>query len=260
MNDKTTSSKNQQNTAQEKTAVKNQSTSQTAVKKQSTPQKAQSQAGSVKAESIVKKPSEQQKTANVKATSKEATVQQKTAANDKTAAVKKTTAEVKVAPVSKETGPQPKSKIQNQGSVKMSQNQEEDKAKKKETDTYDEQKDIQTNKGMAALAYLLFFLPLVTEPAKTSRFARFHANQSLVYWIFYIGIIVVTRIISIIFWNTVPWGVCIAFDIIFWLLYVAYVALGVWCAVRAYQGKRKKIPLIGKITIIKEEAKTVNNN
>ena len=38
--------------------------------------------------------------------------------------------------------------------------------------------DIEKNKGIAALSYLLFFLPLIF--AQDSKFARFHMNQGLI--------------------------------------------------------------------------------
>ena len=38
--------------------------------------------------------------------------------------------------------------------------------------------DIEKNKTMAGLAYLLFFLPLIVCPE--SQFAKFHANQALI--------------------------------------------------------------------------------
>ncbi|NLA78908.1 MAG: hypothetical protein GX845_05135, partial [Erysipelothrix sp.] len=39
------------------------------------------------------------------------------------------------------------------------------------------QEDIEKNKTMAGLAYLIFFLPLVAAPE--SKFGKFHANQGL---------------------------------------------------------------------------------
>lgn len=132
---------------------------------------------------------------------------------------------------------------------------EQNKTKKNSKEpVYDEQEDIKTNKMMAALAYLLFFLPLVTEPAKTSKFARFHANQGLVFIIFYAVIIIITRILDAIFynafaWNT--WGLWVVIDLIIWIIYVVMAAFAARNAYRAYKGKWVKIPLIGRINIIK---------
>lgn len=121
-----------------------------------------------------------------------------------------------------------------------------------QSEEYNEQADISNNKLMAALAYLLFFLPLVTEPGKTSKFARFHANQGLIFLIFYAAFIIITRIIDAIFFNT--WNgfwVGILFNVIFGLIYfvmAVFAALNAW---KAYNGKWCKLPLIGNITIIK---------
>jgi|GEM_PF-2403255 len=125
-----------------------------------------------------------------------------------------------------------------------------EKAKKNE-DVYDEQADIEKNKMWAGLAYLLFFLPLVTD-AKTSKFARFHANQGLLFLITYAAIIItlsiVIAIINIVVGNYWVWLIC-------WLIEVAVIAViivfGVINMVAAFQGKWKKLPLIGKFTIIK---------
>lgn len=119
---------------------------------------------------------------------------------------------------------------------------------------YDEQEDIKTNKMMAALSYLLFFLPLVTEPAKTSKFARFHANQGLVFLIFYAVIIIITRILSSVFYTAFAfrlWGLWFFLDLVFWLIFVTMSAFAARNAYKAYRGQWRKLPLIGRITIIK---------
>ncbi len=45
--------------------------------------------------------------------------------------------------------------------------------------------DVQKNKVMAMLGYLIFFLPLLL--AKDSKFARYHANQAT--WVFIISLV-----------------------------------------------------------------------
>ena len=127
-------------------------------------------------------------------------------------------------------------------------------AGKSKKDGYDEKKDITTNKTMAALSYLLFFLPLVTEPAKTSKFARFHANQSLVLWIFYVGAIIITQIINAIFYASFSieaYFVWAIFNLLWYAVYVVFAIFAILNGIAAYNGKWKKVPIIGKITIIK---------
>src|SRR5690554_2614886 len=47
------------------------------------------------------------------------------------------------------------------------------------------QSDVEKYKSIAALAYLIFFLPLITD-AKDSKFAMFHANQVLLVLIMWV--------------------------------------------------------------------------
>ena len=68
------------------------------------------------------------------------------------------------------------------------------------TAEYDAQ-DIEKNKVMALLAYIIFLIPLLA--AKDSKFARFHTNQGLV--LFLGGIIAsVVAVIPVIGWIIAP--------------------------------------------------------
>jgi len=102
--------------------------------------------------------------------------------------------------------------------------------------------DVEKNKGMAILAYFLFFIPMLTD-AKNSKFAMFHANQSLVLLIF----------------STVGWIVSsmLAFILIGFLLMplVGIVSLVFWIMgiINAATGKTKELPLIGGIHILDKE-------
>jgi len=98
--------------------------------------------------------------------------------------------------------------------------------------------DIEKNKGMAALAYLLFFIPLVA--AKDSKFAKFHANQGLNLLLLSVAIDIVGTIIPIIGWFIIlPLGGIFCF-----VLFI----MGI---VNAFNGEEKKLPLIGNIELIK---------
>ena len=106
--------------------------------------------------------------------------------------------------------------------------------------------DIQNNKVMALLAYLgfLFLIPLLAAP--NSRFARFHANQGLVLFIFEAIAGVVTGIICIIpFVGWIIGGILSSAVGIFGLVLMI---LGI---VNAANGQAKQLPLIGGITILK---------
>lgn len=103
------------------------------------------------------------------------------------------------------------------------------------------QEDIEDNKVMAALAYILFFLPLIVCPE--SAYGKFHANQGLVLLIVSVAGSIVLGIISAI----IPFIGWIA-QLIFSLAVLAFAILGI---VNALNGKANKLPLIGEITILK---------
>ncbi|MDI3536797.1 MAG: hypothetical protein PWP16_1081 [Eubacteriaceae bacterium] len=103
------------------------------------------------------------------------------------------------------------------------------------------QEDIEDNKVMAALAYILFFLPLIVCPE--SAYGKFHANQGLVLLIVSVAGSIVLGIISAII-PFIGWIV----QLIFSLAVLAFAILGI---VNALNGKANKLPLIGEITILK---------
>lgn len=97
--------------------------------------------------------------------------------------------------------------------------------------------DIEKNKTMAGLAYILFFLPLVACPE--SGFARFHANQGLILLIAGIAGNVILGMIPIIGWILMP------------LFGIGIMILGIMGLINGFGGKAKKLPLIGKFNILK---------
>ncbi|HBG00173.1 MAG TPA: hypothetical protein DDW87_01170 [Firmicutes bacterium] len=97
--------------------------------------------------------------------------------------------------------------------------------------------DIEKNKTMAGLAYLLFFLPLITCPE--SQYAKFHANQSLLLWITGIAGGFILGLIPIIGWIILPF------------FSIACVILGVIGLVNGLNGVAKELPIIGKYTLLK---------
>ncbi len=103
------------------------------------------------------------------------------------------------------------------------------------TAEYDAQ-DIEKNKVMAVLAYILFFIPLLA--AKDSKFARFHTNQGFV--LFLGGIIAsVVAVIPVIGWIVAP---------IAGLVITVLAIIGI---LNALNGKAKELPVIGKFKILK---------
>ena len=103
------------------------------------------------------------------------------------------------------------------------------------TDQFDKD-DIEKNKAMGLLAYILFFIPLLA--AKDSPFARYHANQGLV--LFLCGLISsVLWIIPILGWIIAP------------ILSIVITVLAVIGIINALNGKAKELPMIGKFKILK---------
>jgi len=97
--------------------------------------------------------------------------------------------------------------------------------------------DIEKNKTMAGLSYLIFFLPLVACPE--SKYAKFHANQSLLLLITTIAGNVILGIIPVIGWMLMP------------IFGLSVLLLGIMGLINGFGGKVKQLPLIGKFTILK---------
>ncbi|SDE29481.1 Uncharacterized membrane protein [Paenibacillus sp. UNCCL117] len=95
----------------------------------------------------------------------------------------------------------------------------------------------QETKIMAAIGYILFFVPLLA--AKDSSFARYHANQGLVLLLTSFAVNIVLGLIPFIGWVLMfPVSVVI----------LIFVVIGI---LNAVNGRTKPLPVIGGITIIK---------
>jgi len=88
------------------------------------------------------------------------------------------------------------------------------------------------NTGMAIVAYIIFFLPLLTE-AKNDPFVKYHVKQG--FTLFLAG--VVTRIITYI--PVIGW-------VLLWPLNVFIFILFVIGVMNALGGKQEPLPVIGK--------------
>lgn len=97
--------------------------------------------------------------------------------------------------------------------------------------------DIQKNKTIAGLAYLLFFLPLISCP--DSKFGRFHANQGLLLLILSVAGSVILRFVPFISWILLS-----LFGIMTFVLFI----LGL---INGLNGVAKELPVIGKFRLIK---------
>lgn len=97
--------------------------------------------------------------------------------------------------------------------------------------------DVEKNKGMAIVAYIIFFIPLLA--AKDSPFAMYHANQGLTLFLAAVAVNIVFTIIPIIGWILLPFA------------NLAVVVLAIIGIVNAANGTTKPLPLIGSITLLK---------
>lgn len=93
--------------------------------------------------------------------------------------------------------------------------------------------DIDKNKGMAIVAYILFFVPLLTE-AKDSPFVKFHVKQAIVLIISSIVVSILGTIIPIIGWILAPIISLVLF--VFWIMGI----------MNAVNGEAKQVPVVGK--------------
>lgn len=85
---------------------------------------------------------------------------------------------------------------------------------------------------------VLFFVPLLGED-KNKPFVRFHANQQLDLLLYWVIVSVVLPVIPIIGWILMP------------VAYIFGLALMILGLINVSQNAQKRLPLIGKITLIK---------
>ena len=97
--------------------------------------------------------------------------------------------------------------------------------------------DIEQNKTMAGLAYIIFFLPLLVCP--DSQYGRFHANQGLLLLLLSFAGSIILTIIPIIGWLLLP------------IFGLGILILAVMGLVNGFGGKAKELPLIGKYRLLK---------
>lgn len=119
---------------------------------------------------------------------------------------------------------------------------EENKPQEAEIEKKAGSKDVEQNKAMAIIGYVLpflFFVPLLSD-AKNVPYAKFHANQQLNLLLAAIAVNVVGTIIPIL-----GWFIVLPLGSIF-LIVVAIMGI-----INALNGEMKKLPLIGGYELIK---------
>lgn len=101
--------------------------------------------------------------------------------------------------------------------------------------------DVENNKGIAALSYIVFFLPLLI--AKDSKFCMFHANQGLL--VFLLGIIL--SILGSVVRSMLPFYGMFIYLPYESLILLVFAIIGI---INALNGLESELPLIGKIKLI----------
>lgn len=95
-----------------------------------------------------------------------------------------------------------------------------------------------TQKKICALAYFLFFLPLMVDASNENY--RFHANQGLDLLVFIGGIACIGSLVPVIGWYLIlPLGA------------VCTLALLISGIINAVEGKKKELPVIGRFKFFK---------
>jgi uncharacterized membrane protein len=92
-----------------------------------------------------------------------------------------------------------------------------------------------TNTAMAVIAYIIFFIPLLTGDAKKDSFVKYHTKQGLVLFLLAVLINVVDWIMPFYFWMSISW-----------LLSLGTLVLLIIGISNAVGGKQQPLPLIGQ--------------
>ncbi len=101
----------------------------------------------------------------------------------------------------------------------------------------------------ALLGYLIGILSivwLIMEPYKSRPFVRFHAFQCLVFWGSFIVASIALTILSIVLAFIPGVGGLLA-GVLFFAVYAGGFVVWIICMVKAYQGEKWQIPVIGGI-------------
>lgn len=100
------------------------------------------------------------------------------------------------------------------------------------------------HKTIAILGYVLpflFFIPLLSEEAKTNRFAKYHANQQLNLLLWWVVGNILASVLTFVVIGVLLYPIVYIGGIIFLILGV----------INASNGETKPLPLIGKIELLK---------
>jgi len=105
--------------------------------------------------------------------------------------------------------------------------------------------DVGNHKTLAIVGYILpilFFLPLLSEDGKKNEFARFHANQHLIFLIALVGLYFVHSMLFSLFFM----GGYFIMQLVN-LVFFVFMIIGI---INAAKGEMKELPLIGGFKLL----------
>ena len=108
--------------------------------------------------------------------------------------------------------------------------------------------DAEQGKVMAVIAYILFFIPLLTGDHKKSPFVMYHTNQGTVLFLASVALWIASSILGAILGAIRLWFIG---SLLSSLVGIAILALAILGIISALNGVMKPLPVIGKFTIIK---------
>lgn len=111
-------------------------------------------------------------------------------------------------------------------------------------------KDIEKNKVMAGLGYIIFFIPMIV--MNESKFARFHANQILLLLIPEVVVTAVGSILTTMLFASFSFGLASLISFIMLAFSIVIGVVAIINMIAAFKGEAKRVPFIGHITIIKD--------
>jgi uncharacterized membrane protein len=108
-----------------------------------------------------------------------------------------------------------------------------------------------TDNVAGLLCYILGLITgvlfLVLEPYNRNPFVRFHAFQSIFFNIASFALMIVFSIVSSIVFSILPLSLWALWGLIGTVLWLAILVLAIFVMVKAYQGVRYKLPVIGDL-------------
>jgi uncharacterized membrane protein len=107
-----------------------------------------------------------------------------------------------------------------------------------------------TDNVAGLLCYIFGFITgiifLVMAPYNQNKFIRFHAFQSIFLSIAWVAVVVVESVINAVLIN-ISWGLLGIVGLLWTVLWLGFLAIVVLLMVKAYQGQRFKLPIIGDL-------------